>query len=278
MISWVAIDTDIGDNPKLWELADSIGNSTGIPLESCVGLVTMLLGKVASHAHDGDIAGVPDRLLEEWARWRGKPGGFAPHFRRIFVTDGVITGWAKRQGKLIDHIEKVKERDRKRKSIRNSTGIPTGTVPDLTVHNRTTTTKRARGEKEITDPRVDTVIAHYQTLHPQRRPGPKERRAVWHALEKLSYSVEDVLAAISGNASDPWHKERRKHELSYVLRDNEHIDRFRLQPKPLPEYDEAIHGPMVSDGVLSDRMDLMTSPDRKAEWARVCRLEGRQAS
>lgn len=75
-------------------------------------------------------------------------------------------------------------------------------------------------------PDVDLVLAHYVRLHPRRRPGPKDRKTVARALG-YGYSAPELCEALDGNASDPWHVEKKKHELSYVLRDNGQIDNFR---------------------------------------------------
>ena len=40
------------------------------------------------------------------------------------------------------------------------------------------------------------------------------------------YSVGDLCLAIDGNADDEWHRERAKHELTYVLRDAGKVDSF----------------------------------------------------
>jgi hypothetical protein len=98
----------------------------------------------------------------------------------------------------------------------------------------TTTTERSASEKRRSaansDPRVERVLAHYVETHPKRRPGAKAKLAVIRALR--TYSPEELIEAINGNAGDAWHCEKGKHELDYVLRDNEKIDSFRLRPAP----------------------------------------------
>lgn len=73
---------------------------------------------------------------------------------------------------------------------------------------------------------VEFVLAHYVRLHPRRRPGPKDRKAVARALG-YGYSAPELCEALDGNAADPWHVEKKKHEPTYVLRDNGQIDNFR---------------------------------------------------
>lgn len=75
------------------------------------------------------------------------------------------------------------------------------------------------------DERVDAVLAHYRQRHPRRRPGnTKDLTAIRRALKQ--YTVEEIRLAIDGNAFDPWHAARAKHELPYVLRDSGMIDQF----------------------------------------------------
>lgn len=86
------------------------------------------------------------------------------------------------------------------------------------------------------DERVEEVLAHFAKTHPKRHPGnPKDRSAIKRAL--THYAVTELCLAIDGNARDPWHQDRSKHELTYVLRDSGKIDQFiALAAKPpLPQ-------------------------------------------
>lgn len=74
-------------------------------------------------------------------------------------------------------------------------------------------------------PGVEHVLSHYHALHPQRRPSGKDKKLIARRLE--TYSLAELCEALDGNAADEWHREKRKHELSYVFRDNGKIDEFR---------------------------------------------------
>lgn len=96
----------------------------------------------------------------------------------------------------------------------------------------------ARGRSRALVPTADEqrVLDHYRATHPRRGPADdKQVRVVRKAL--ASFSVDQLCRAIDGNAGDPWHAERRKHELTYVLRDNDmvsgFIDRYEQQQAPL---------------------------------------------
>jgi hypothetical protein len=116
--------------------------------------------------------------------------------------------------------------------VRN--GAPNGKVrrSELSANGSTGQDKTGQDQTATTDPgepgsdvgalsladQVELVMAGYRTHHPRRRPGDKERKIVRRALVSGGYSVAELLEAIAGNAADPWHVERAKHELSYVLR------------------------------------------------------------
>jgi uncharacterized protein YdaU (DUF1376 family) len=78
-------------------------------------------------------------------------------------------------------------------------------------------------EKETTTPDVDRVLAHYVACHPRRRPGRSDRLLVQRRL-RSGISAETLCDAITGNRHDPWHVERKKHELAYVLREGKLYD------------------------------------------------------
>lgn len=52
----------------------------------------------------------------------------------------------------------------------------------------------------------------------------KRKTKIVDALKK--YSIEDVKKAIVGNKNDKWHSDNGVDELTYILRDSPHIERF----------------------------------------------------
>lgn len=73
----------------------------------------------------------------------------------------------------------------------------------------------------------EIVCRHYVAVHPLRRPGDDARRVIRKALG--TYTAAELCEAIDGNASDQWHVDKHKHEIEYVLRNNDHIDTFRAK-------------------------------------------------
>jgi hypothetical protein len=92
---------------------------------------------------------------------------------------------------------------------------------------------------------VEFVLAHYVRTHPRRRPGPSDRKAVERAFG-WGYAPSELCEAITGNAEDDWHRERKKHELPYVLRNNGLIDGFRAKSEVKPL--------VIVDGWFADAM------------------------
>jgi hypothetical protein len=82
---------------------------------------------------------------------------------------------------------------------------------------------------------IDAVISHYQTHHPQARPGDKERKKIADRLQE-SWTVQDLRQAIDGCHRSPHHcgeNERRTvyQSLELIVRDSKHVQQFMEVPK-----------------------------------------------
>lgn len=246
MTRWVAIDVAVGDNPKVRRFASELFGTAQLAVPAAIGHLTMLFGAIKASAPSGDLTGVPDDLLEEWARWRGKRGRLASAFRALFAPDGDLHDWEEWNGDLIRQQEANREKarnwrlkqaaNRSTNGATNGTRTSTETVRELVREpyaNGTRTANlptdlpkdlKASAAQAPPDPQVEAVLSYYGELHPKRRPGKQDRTAIARALK--TYTLEQVRDAIAGNAHDPWHADRAKHELTYVLRDNGKIDTF----------------------------------------------------
>ena len=81
-VTWIRVETDAADDDK-WK---QIGKVLGLSADECFGKMVRLWGRVARKQPDGDLSGVADETVEEWANWRGRPGRFAKAFRSLCLT------------------------------------------------------------------------------------------------------------------------------------------------------------------------------------------------
>lgn len=107
---WIRIDAALRSDPNVAELASRLNISTAEAAGHCV----FVWAAIAEHRPDGNLAGISSAALEDWAGYRkrrGKPtGAFARVFRELFLSDGMVKGWADRQGKLLERAEKERAR------------------------------------------------------------------------------------------------------------------------------------------------------------------------
>lgn len=106
MITWVRIDRGIGDDPKIYQLAETLK----LDQDAVIGKLIRVFSQMAEHAQDGDLSNVPDSALEDWARWYTKRGRFAAAFRELFAPQGVVIAWDKHNGASILKAERDAER------------------------------------------------------------------------------------------------------------------------------------------------------------------------
>lgn len=123
-MTWIRVEADTTENDKVRAFADDLG----ISAETATGFLVRFWGNVAKHRPGGDVGPLSDGTLEDWALWRGRAGRFAKSFRKRFVIAGEISGWADRQGKLIERAEKERLRKRRGKSAEISV-LRNGTEP-----------------------------------------------------------------------------------------------------------------------------------------------------
>ena len=106
---------------------------------------------------------------------------------------------------------------------------PPNIQTEISDREQTNTSRR----KKTATPDELTVLQHYQTTHPKRRVlkdgAPVSDRLITIVRTALGwgFSPAELIEAIDGNLQDPWHYEKRKHELAYILRTSEKVDDFR---------------------------------------------------
>lgn len=132
----------------------------------------------------------------------------------------------------------------------NKTETTTTPLPPFTDSRRTETAGGA--DAPASDETL--VLQHYVATHPRRRSGPKDVKLVRARLAD-GFTVEQLKQAISGNKIDPWHAERGKHELAYVLRDAGKVSEFAEKYQRL--LDAAMSGKDYWDNA---ELELLTRP------------------
>lgn len=117
-MQWIRVATRMKSDPRIARIAADLK----VRVAEAVGLVACVLMELPEHAVDGDIAAVPDPLLEQWALWSGAPGGFAAAFRSHMCDDGIVRAWEKHNGAAIREanrsIARAREWRRKKKAAK----------------------------------------------------------------------------------------------------------------------------------------------------------------
>ena len=112
-VNWIRVSVAIADDPRVHALAGALG----VRVAEAVGLVVCLLRKFPEHAPSGSLANVSDSLLEIWAMWQGRRGGFAVAVRETFLTEqGVWAAWEKHNGAALREAAAARKRMSERRA------------------------------------------------------------------------------------------------------------------------------------------------------------------
>ena len=192
-----------------------------------VGAYTLLLN------YDWNEVGLPAELAP-FSKWLG----VSPR-RAQGLWDAVQSNFALREGRWYNprlEKERAKQEENRRKKAaaaahrwhpESSTGGDAhASAPALHVECPPSSIASSSSDKGSIREDIAAVLGRYKELHPRRKVvGSEISRLVERALK--NFSPSELGEAIEGNAFDPWHRERAKHELSYVLRNAEKIGYFR---------------------------------------------------
>jgi hypothetical protein len=114
-MNWIKVATGIMSDPSILGLAEALGVSAPLTTGCVVGVLTHL----PDHARNGDVSGVSDRALEQWAQWPGKKGKFAGAFRTYLCDpQGVVRAWDKHNGSAMREAEQQRIRMREARKAR----------------------------------------------------------------------------------------------------------------------------------------------------------------
>lgn len=245
---WIRLDAGTPRDPKITELARSLN----VRRAEAFGLAASVWCVMAEHAVDGSLADIADEDLEAWAYWQGKRGKFATAFRATFVDpDGTVGGWSERQGALLERMERDRKRHRKPQGNspepprngggnspeppRSLLGDSTSTVRNGTEQLQTPSAASAAAERPrrvrtlVATPPELLVLDAYKGAHPMSRPGGDDQIRMIRKLLGAGYSSEELIEAIEGNKTDVWAAERGKHELTWIFRNRDNVDRYRAE-------------------------------------------------
>lgn len=106
-MNWIRVSVGISEDPRTHQLAEALG----VRVAEAGGLMVFALTKFPAHAPTGNLAKVPDSLLELWAVWEGKRGAFAKAFRETFLdAEGCWASWEKHNGNALQKLARDRER------------------------------------------------------------------------------------------------------------------------------------------------------------------------
>jgi hypothetical protein len=106
-------------------------------------------------------------------------------------------------------------------------------------------TRPAKGAITPT-PAEQSVIDAYKAAHPLSRPGSDAHIRLIRRQLGDGYAAHELIEAIEGNMLDEWAVQKGKHELTWVLRNRDNIDRYRS------EYQRQTQPATNVDGELSE--------------------------
>lgn len=184
-MEWVAIDVNIAGDPGVHRMAAALR----VRVPELVGLLALTFAGMAQHATDGQLADVPDSVLEMWSRWHGKRGAFAKQFRAELCDEsGLVTAWEKYNGAKIRRAEAAsartkawREKQERERAEREQSAQQNGDV----THNGTYNVRRTRHDK--TRPNQDLTTGGAAAPTPPDAPPP-----VSDKLERFPKAVCDA--------------------------------------------------------------------------------------
>jgi len=117
-LSWIRVDNDLPDHPKSLALDVALGVD-----RSWTHVVQLWLW-TSRVVPTGDLSKMPDAVIASRAGWKKDASVFVDALRHIgfLDSDGMLHDWHEYQGKMLERLEK--DRERKRKPPKDSTGTP----------------------------------------------------------------------------------------------------------------------------------------------------------
>lgn len=264
---WIAVEAHLVKRYIVHQAAEYLGVT---PIEA-LGHLVAFWGEVAEDAKGGDISSTLDGQIEAWAIWEGELGLFARFIREHCVTDGVIRGWEEMQGPLEARRDKDRERVKawRTKQRVKRTGNVTVALPlHLTEQNSTvpitTTTSRRKKPAPVVVEQPAWVTPIAAAWEARNGVGSfqwgRYQRALKPLRELPSAAIAERLERYLG-ATDPKFVSMER----FVQTHGQYAEAPKSKRR---EYLEK-HGMFTENGDMTDALDLLTNPDRRAEMLRA---------
>lgn len=216
-LNYVAMAPGIAADPKILTMASRLKKDR----YWVAGHFPAFLGQVAEHAPTGNLAGIPEELLDIWA---GGVAGWGAAILDLLCVDGQIVAWSRYNGRALDRLQKERTRKAEYREARRGrsadcpgdsprtgrtlsadntgTGTGTGTIP-------TTTTKTTHGPAAVASVADEFEIAW--RAYPPRPNNSKAkalrayvaRRRAGHSAERLLDGVKAYRAYVEREGTEP---------------------------------------------------------------------------
>jgi hypothetical protein len=121
-VTWIRVETNMVDSDRTIAFAEGCG----ISAETAAGFLCRLWGRIAEHRPDGDLRGMSNAAIEQWAGWVGMPTVLATQFRKGYMDNEIVVAWLDDQGKLAaraaaDRLRKIRGNATEKVPLRNVT-------------------------------------------------------------------------------------------------------------------------------------------------------------
>lgn len=178
-MDWFAKGCDVLNDPRTWSFAEGLGCS--VPTAS--GHLDGVYGLLARHGSElGNLADLPDSMIEHSALWKGRRGLFATVLRAHYqAEDGTLRKWNSWNGKRIAHAKKERTRLRAyREAAQAEREAKRDSTPSRTSTGRSTDAKcTVQQDKTLHDSTTTTTTNYLPPTRKKREPGPKGERVTW---------------------------------------------------------------------------------------------------
>lgn len=194
-MNWIRIATKMKGDPRL----GAIAGACKVRIHEAVGLVCCTLMEFPDHARSGDVASVPDVVLEQWAMWTGKTGLFAQAFRENMCDEtGVVRAWEKHNGKALQKAEEDIARKRAARAEREhgAKAARAETEPSA----RQTTERRENGARKFGGRRQNGEVDETRR---KETTSPAAAAAVVSAESPATVPGRVAAAAAASDVHDP---------------------------------------------------------------------------